>query len=263
MNKKSSVFKKYLKENNKLKKLVALFVIVAAFLSINNSTFSQPQIKVHLTGGYSLPLPDLKGDLNTIADSNTYFIKQGINFGADVKYYLGKKRNVGITLGLGYQMFSNSADSSTASGLTNVKNKLNAFTVGLGVEYNFMPKGKTQPFLGAEFTGHFFSGDFEATSIGVTQKRTLKSASRFGIAIGGGLDFKLGKSVGAIVGVKYHLGNLIGKAYDSTGLGTTEYALDDKEHTMNGATMSARNISYIQLYAGVSFFFNEPKKMKK
>lgn len=247
-----------------MKKLVALFVILAAFLSLNNSTtFSQPQIKVHVTGGYNLPLPDLKGDLNTLADSNTYMIKQGFNFGADAKYYLGKKRNVGITLGLGYQMFSNSSDSSTATGLKNVKNKLNAFTVGLGVEYNFMPKGKTQPFLGAEFTGHFFSGDFEATSGTTTTKATLKSASRFGIAVGGGLDFKLSKSVGAIVGAKYHLGNLIGKAYDSTGLGSNEYALDDKEHTMNGATMKSRNISYLQFYAGVSFFFNEPKKMKK
>lgn len=247
-----------------MKKLVALLIILAACLSLNNSTtFSQPQIKVHVTGGYNLPLPDLKGDLNTAADSNTYMMKQGFGFGADAKYYLGKKRNVGITLGLGYQMFSNSSDSSTATGLTNVKGKLNAFNFGLGVEYNFMPKGKTQPFLGAEFTGHFFSGDAEGTILGTTSKRTLKSASRFGVAIGGGLDFKLGKSVGAIVGVKYHLANLLGKAYDSTGLATTEFALDDKEHTMNGATVSAKNISYIQMYAGVSFFFNEPKKMVK
>lgn len=247
-----------------MKKLVALFIIVAAFLSLNNSsTFSQPQLKVHLTGGYNLPMPDLKGDLNTLADSNTYMMKQGFNFGADVKYYLGKKRNVGVTLGLGYNMFSNSADSSTASGLTSVKNKLNAFTVGLGIEYNFMPKGKTQPFLGAEFTGHFFSGSFEGTSGTTTSSFTLKSASRFGIAFGGGLDFKLGKSVGAIVGAKYHMANLIGKAYDSTGLGTNEYALDDKEHSMGSYTMSARNISYLQFYAGVSFFFNEPKKMTK
>ncbi|MEO8512372.1 MAG: outer membrane beta-barrel protein [Ignavibacteria bacterium] len=247
-----------------MKKLVALFIIVAAFLSLNNSsTFSQPQLKVHITGGYSLPLPDLKGDLNTLADTGTYFMKQGIGFGADVKYYLGKKRNVGLTLGLGYQMFSNSSDSSTATGVTAIKNKLNAFTVGLGIEYNFMPKGKTQPFLGAEFTGHFFSGSFEGKFGTLTTTNTLKSASRFGIAVGGGLDFKLGKSVGAIVGVKYNMANLIGKAFDSTGLGTNEYALDDKEHTENNATVKAKNINYLQLYAGVSFFFNEPKKMVK
>jgi len=246
-----------------LKKLVALFIIVAAFLSLNNSTFSQPQLKVHLTGGYNLPMPDLKGDLNTLADTGTYMMKQGFGFGADVKYYLGKKRNVGITLGLGYQMFSNSSDSSTATGIINVKNKLNAFNVGLGVEYNFMPKGKTQPFLGAEFTGHFFSGNFDGTSGSTTIAYTLKSASRFGIAFGGGLDFKLGKSVGAIVGAKYHMANLIGKEYDSTGAVLNEYRLDDKEHTEGTTTVSAKNISYLQFYAGVSFFFNEPKKMVK
>lgn len=243
-----------------MKKLVALFVVLAAFLSMNNDTFSQPQLKLHVTGGYNLPLPDLKGDLDTRADSNTYFMKQGFGFGADGKYYLGTKRNVGITLGLGYQMFSNSSDSSTYFGATNIKNKLNAFTVGLGVEYNFMPKGKTQPFLGAEFTGHFFSGDFEATVGGTTFKRTLKSASRFGAAFGGGVDFKFGKQVGAVLGLKYNLANLIGKEYDSTNTSTTEVSLDDKEHTEGGVTVAAKNISYLQIYAGVSFFFNEPKR---
>ncbi len=247
-----------------MKKLVALFVVLAAILSFNtNNTFSQPQIKVHITGGYDLPMPDLKGDLNTLGDSGTYMLKSGFGFGADGKYYLGKTRAFGITLALGYQMFSNNVDSSSVLGAKNVKNKLNAFNFGVGVEYSFLPKGKTQPFLGAEFTGHFFSGDFEATSGTTTTKFTLKSASRFGVALGGGIDFKLGKSVGAIVGLKYNMANLIGKEFDSTNTSLTEYSLNDKEHTESGATVSSKNINYMQFYAGVSFFFNEPKKTTK
>jgi outer membrane protein W len=107
---------------------------------------------------------------------------------------------------------------------------MNAFAVGLGVEYAFMPKGKVNPFIGLEFTGHFFSGktEFDTGSTGntATFSRDLKSASRFGAAVGFGLDFMLSKGIGVVVGAKYHLANLIGKeAPDTTATitNTTEY----------------------------------------
>ena len=247
-----------------MKKLVALFVITAAFLSFNSNTFSQPQFTIHLTGGYNLPLPDLKGDLTDSADiTNTFGMKLGYGFGADAKYYLGKKRNVGITLALGYQLFSNSEDTSQYLG-KDIKNKLNAFTVGLGIEYAFMPKGKANPFVGAEFTGHFFSGNYEATVLGTSQTADLKSASRFGLGLGAGVDIALSKSIGIVIGGKYHLANLIGKEdLDTAAISTNEYQLVDKEYTIGNTTIEAKNISYLQFYAGVSFYLNQPKKMKK
>jgi opacity protein-like surface antigen len=246
-----------------LKKLVALFVIVAAFLSINNTTFSQPQLKIHVTGGYNLPLPDLKGDLppTSVDDSNSYAMKNGFNVGADAKYYLGKKRNVGITLSLAYHMFMNSYDVPSSSPATTYKPKINMFTVGLGVEYGFLPKGKANPFIGAEFTGNFISGKltYDPQPTGVPEY-TIKSSSRFGLGIGAGVDIALNKNIGIIVGAKYNLSNLIGKEYDSTvTVGSLELPLNDKE---NGSVKS-KNISFIQTYLGISFFLNQPKKVAK
>lgn len=250
-----------------MKKLVALFVILAAFLSLNNnSTFSQPQLKVHITGGYNLPLPDLKGEQTwSTIEADTYGMKSGFNAGADVKYYLGKKRNVGITLGLNYNMFSNNVDTTFTGSTYTQKNKMNIFQAALGVEYNFMPKGKTQPFLGVAFTGNFFSGSSKVDpALTGYVERTVKSASRFGVKVGGGLDFKLSKSVGAVIGFDYNLSNLIGKDADTNfTIGQTEFPLNDKEFTYGGVTYKAKSISYLSIYAGVSFFFNEPKKMKK
>jgi outer membrane protein W len=245
-----------------LKKLLALLIITFVFIGLNSSVYSQPQLKINVFGGYNLPLPDLKGDLESTTDAqNTYLMKMGFGFGANAKYYLGKKRNVGVTLGLGYQLFSNSADTSAALLSSNIKTKLNAFTAGLGVEYSFMPKGKAQPFFGAEFTAHFFSGETELTYAGTTQKATLKSASRFGAAVGAGVDIKLSKQIGIVIGAKYNLANLIGKAYDSVTT-ATEYNLNDKEHTSGSTTIKSRNISYIQAYLGLTFFLNEPKRRK-
>ncbi len=244
-----------------MKKLSALFVVFVLFFGLS-TVKAQPQVVIHLTGNYSQPLPDLKGDITTTADSNTYGMKLGFGFGADGKYYLGKKRNVGITLSAGYLMFQNNEDTAAGFG-KDVKLKLNAVTLGLGIEYAFLPKKKANPFIGAEFTAHFFSGKAEGTFAGTSYSNTLKSASRFGFGVGAGVDIKLGKSVGIVVGAKYHLANLINKEYDSTGLGTNEYQLADKEHTIGTTTISARNISYIQGYLGVAFFLNQPKKIAK
>ena len=243
-----------------MKKLSALFVVFALVFAFSSSN-AQPQLVIHVTGNYNLPLPDLKGDLLDSADLvNTLGMKMGYGFGADGKYYLGKKRNVGITLSLGYQMFSNSEDTSQFLG-SNIKNKLNAFNFGLGVEYAFMPKGKVNPFIGVEFTGHMFSGNREQTIAGVTYTADLESASRFGAAAGFGIDFKLNKSIAIVVGGKYHLANLIGKDFDTTSAGVNKYRLNDKEYTYTigttSYTIAAKNISYLQAYLGVSFYLNQ------
>jgi len=239
-----------------LKKLSLLIAVLAVLIS--TSTFAQPQVTVHVTGGYNLPLPDLKGDYP--ADTNSYLQKSGFNAGADVKYFLGKKRNVGITLSLGYNSFSSgdiTATGSDTSFFTTAKNKINTFTAGLGIEYAFSPKSKANPFIGVELTGNFFSGDFTSTKGTVSTTSTLKSASRFGVATNLGLDVNLNKSIGFVVGLKYNLANLIGK--DSTGGSATEFGLNDKEI----GTVSAKNISWLSIYGGFSFYFNRPTAIKK
>jgi len=244
-----------------LKKLVALLVTAAVFFTLNSITFSQPQVTVHVTGGYDVPLPDFKGDYpaDLTKDPVPYFMKNGFNAGADVKYFLGKKkRNVGITLSLGYHGFSSGDLTDT---LGTGKSKINIFAAGLGIEYAFLPKGKANPFIGAEFTGNFFSGNSKFTPTSGTETSIdLKSASRFGVQFNGGVDIAFNKNIGGVIGVRYNLANLINKEYDSASTSTTEFPLNDKETSVS----KARNISYISLYAGISFYFNRPKtKMKK
>jgi outer membrane protein W len=253
-----------------LKKLSALLVVLALTLGLSTS-FAQPQFTIHLKGGYNLPMPQLKGEAFFYdTEKDTYGMKMGYGFGADAKYYLGKKRNVGITLDLGYNMFSNSVDSTVAGTSYTAKRKLNFFQAGLGVEYAFMPKGKVNPFIGAAFTGNFFSGNAlidPAPTDSLYAEQTLKSASRFGAKFGAGLDFVLSKSIGIVVGINYDMTNLIGKDTTLTGLSTNEFGLNDKEYSYTigttTTTVAAKNINYLSFYAGVSFYLNQPKKTAK
>lgn len=230
-----------------------------------SGTYAQNQVTVHVTGGYDLPTGELKGTYpdDSATTPSKYFMKSGFNAGADVSYYLGKKRNVGITLSVGYHGFSSGDITFPTGGTTIITDKINIIAAGLGIQYAFMPKGKANPFIGVEFTGNFFSGKTTVTpSTGTATESTLKSASRFGVQGNLGVDIKASKNIGFVIGLRYNMANLIGKdSASSTTL--TEYTLMDKGFTVGSVTSDNRNISYLSLYGGVSFYFGQPKKTVK
>ncbi len=248
------------KGDEKLKQLSALILVAALVFSFSGNSYAQYTIQ--LTGGYNMPLPDLKGTWPDDSTKNPqpYYQKNGFNFGAVGKWHIDKKRNFGVTLSLSYNMFS--SGDITYAGATATQ-KINFFQAAVGGEYTFLPKGKVNPFIGAEFTANFFSGKSTYTPTGGTATEfTLKSASRFGFNVGFGFDFSLHKQIGIVVGGKFHMPNLIGKSYDSTLTSTTEYSLNDKEYTSGNTTWKARNMMYFQFYAGVSFYLGKPFKKK-
>lgn len=264
-----------------MKKLFVLLIAIFMFNPI--ITFAQPKITLHLTGGYGSPLGDFKTEVpptSPVTESNRadadyfpYYTKSLINFGADGKLAFGKKGNARVVLGFTYNMFSNSTDavfrinSSNDLAVTSFKPKVNVFSVYLGGEWAFRPNQKVNPFIGIGLAGNFFGGKFEfGREVRVkgaqrTGPMDMKSETRIGIIFDGGVDFMLSKSIGAIVGVKYHLINPLGKgADDPSEIGPNEIDLGDQEHTEDGKTFAARSISSINGYAGVSFYFGAPKK---
>ena len=89
----------------------------------------------------------------------------------------------------------------------------------------------------------------------------MKAETRIGIYFDGGVDFMLSEHVGAIIGLRYHLINPIGKGSDvAEEIGPNEIDLADQEHTEDGTSFSSRNISSFNGYVGVSFYFGAPKR---
>jgi opacity protein-like surface antigen len=225
-------------------------------------TFPVPKFVIHVTGGYSLGLPDLKGTFpaDLTKDPTPYFVNNGFNFGADAKYFVDKKSTFGIMLGLTYTALKsgNVAATDPVYGTGTFKSDLNIFTIGLGAEYDFAPKRPANPFVNVQFTTNIFSGDqsFARTdSANLSYDNTMASATRFGAKFGAGVDVKLSKSIGIIIGGSYNFANLFGKKTDLSTFG-----LNDAEFTTATTTMKARKIAYLQFFAGMSFYFGQPKK---
>jgi hypothetical protein len=257
--------------------MTAVFILTVLLL-LSGNTFAQPKLTLHATGGFGVPLGDFKTEVpaNDRADADyfPYYTKQLINFGIDGKLAIGKKGNFRVVMGATYNMFSNSTDAmfypdsnKTTLVTTSFKPKVNVISVYLGGEWAFMPKGKVNPFVGAGIAANFFGGSFEfgrSVYVKGAQRNAamdMKAETRIGFLIDGGVDFMLSKHVGAIVGIKYHLINPIGKGSDvAEEIGPNEIDLGDQEHTEGGINFAARSISSFNGYVGVSIYFGAPKR---
>lgn len=246
------------------------YLCAALLLLVTCMSYSQPKFIITLTGGYSLPLPQLRGDItdSTARESgNSYFMKTGFNIGLSGKYAVDKKRKIRITFGGAFNKFSVNESYVHVNNIE-VHNNMSIISASLGAEYSFTPKDNTRPYLGLDLTGSFFSGRSEeivTASSSVTEHEqlgtttsTLKSASRFGISAGGGVEVDISRTIGAVFGFKYQLANLIGKENVSSS-SAGQYNLNDKE----SGTIKSRNISFIQIFLGASFSFGYPKKSAK
>src|SRR4030095_4742272 len=258
-----------LKEINKLKRintLIAILVVIFAVNGLKAQTYAVPKVSVHFHGGYTMTLPDLKGDypgdIQSGKNPTPYFVKNGFNFGGDVKYFVDKKSTFGIMLALTYTMLS-SGDiglSDSTFGTGTFRTNMNLFTIGVGAEYDFAPKRTAHPFVNVHFTTNIIGGkttfDQNGGSI-PSSSANMKSAVRFGTTFGAGVDVKLSKKVGVVIGGRYAFANLFGK--DSTASTSTEYGLNDKETT----TQKSRKMAYLQFYAGISLYFGQKSRPKK
>jgi hypothetical protein len=86
-----------------MKKFNAILLLVGILFSLHSiTTYAQPKVTLHITGGYGVPLGEFKLEVPTDrradADTFPYFTKQLINFGADGKLAIGKKGNFPICL---------------------------------------------------------------------------------------------------------------------------------------------------------------------
>jgi opacity protein-like surface antigen len=247
----------------KLNTLAAILVIIFAVSSLKAQTYPVPKFALHIYGGYTLPLPDLKGifpdDVNSGKNPTPYFLKSGYNVGADGKYFVDKKSTFGIMLSANYTMLS-SGDigvNDATEGTGTFRATMTIFQIGVGGEYDFAPKRPANPFVNANVTANFIGGSRESNLTGGTDSSYLgnvdmKGAVRFGVRFGAGVDVKLSKNIGIIIGGKYCFLNLFGKG-DYTANTSTNTYLNDVETT----TMKAKKIVYLQFYAGMSFYFGQ------
>jgi len=218
-----------------------------------------------------MPFGELKGDFPDSLNSTgsldftkapTLLTKNGFNFGAIGKYVVDTTGHARLTAGFNYSSFSGNKDYIRTSGTRSYKNTVGIFSISAGAEYSFSPAKKVNPFVGLELAVNVFSGKIEGSGdTSITLDRA--SETRFGIIGGAGVDIKINKSIGAVIGVKYSLANLIGRKTETSSANNSvtddeeggtltliEIPLNDDETSTN----RSKTINYLQFYAGLSIY---------
>lgn len=243
-------------------KFYLVMICIGLFLAVNSAK-AQPTGTVQFYGGYSMPLGDLKGEFgstfdtwtgNGNPDTNTYFMKSGISYGIYVKFPVKRKSPVQVTGGVGFNVFSNSQVYNDATGAADISLTQSHLAVVLGAEYNFAkPKTKFNPFIGAEAMVNVIGGKLTIIFPEETKDFSMNSTIRLGLQFGGGMDIVVHNNIGIVLGAKYAFANLVGKSFEEDF--GTKYNLGDAEHDLNGASYPSKNIQYLHLYGGMSFYF--------
>ncbi|MEO8210438.1 MAG: hypothetical protein ABI840_07745 [bacterium] len=244
--------------------ILSLIIIV---LSGTNTSFSQPKFILNVTGGYSQPVGNFRNSIelsDTIADNWPYLMKTGYNLGLTGKLTMNKTGSFKMVFSLDYNGFKNWGNIiSNENVLTDGSGSLEPGTVyflpdvsiivaSVGGEYGFNPKATANPFIGLDLTGNFFGGSFSSNPSSNFPKSQLKSETRLGLQFGGGVDVNFNNYIGGVFGLKYNLANLFGKGdFESDG-SSNQIVLNDNA--------GSRNISYLQFYAGVSFYIGDLTK---
>lgn len=216
---------------------------------------SKPELILSLSVSGLLPIAELKGNTADISLTNpatsakSYYELWGYSIGLTAKLPAGKTGNLRPKISLHYTGFFNSGNDST--GMISIEPQLNIIQVGLGAEYSLLLPGSIRPFIEAEATANIFNGSVSYTDITGINNYTedFNRNVRYGFTAGAGAEYVFNKTYSIFAGLRFSMANLVGKEYDETGA----HDLNDEAFNLNGFAINRKNISFLSLYAGVSF----------
>jgi len=237
-----------------------LFLLISIVTSISYSQFDKPVLQFGI--GIVQPFDDLKGNYyrydnsynipllapDTNLFSNNYGAKTGLYFYGKGKINFDKYNIFRAMASIGFNTFNTFEPSQSGDIGVNVNGTIypssatynytfNVFTVGIGLEIApFAFTNVFSPYFGANMTFNAMNAKLSRTE-GFNDSVTFNaSAFRIGFNIDCGLEAKFSKIIGAVLGVKYDLGNLLLKNVssgiaDRYSWGNTNASLNDEQGT--------------------------------
>jgi hypothetical protein len=275
-----------------MKKLFLVFLVFifsSGFISSQDLTALKKNknfFEIDVSGGFCLPLMDLRGSDGLAGFWNFYNYGMSSGFGTSVNtkmsVYTTKMTQLRIYLLLGYSHFS--AEDNVAysvgiaqlgwpqktgtSGLpftpvaTNGTSylRLNMPHLGFGLEYGiYTDRKNTSCFnLGTDFTATLITGRaYETTGFGPETYNTISPSLRFGFGVNVAYAYKFDKYVGFHVGTRFTMPNVFGKTSEVTD-DPGYITLMDKGNTLiNPLLSSGRTMAYLNFFGGMSFYIGK------
>ena len=244
--------------------LIFILIVPGLFSQVKLKTKPErrvPKVSIAVNGGFGYVLSSANGegrDFSSIYNTSSGNVftgknlgmQQGYGIGVTAKFVVSKNKKLSVTGTTGYNLFYNSEDR----GLN--RTRWNIINLGAGVEYNFTPKQKESLFIGADLNYNLMFGAWQSNITYPDGYQSniytnFKPASRLGMSVTTGMQFKLNRRADFFVALKGVWVNLIPKQNYYTTESYSTYINDSGNS--NGIELNGRKeIIYLQIVAGVN-----------
>ena len=232
------------------------------------TTRTAPKFILELSGGWNFGAMELSGhnggfSLYDFTAGKSFCARNGFGVNLSGKYPLGKEAKFWLVALAGFNRFqSNLIAKNEEEG----KVSYNAFSGGLGLDYNFTPTHRVKYFFGANVLFSLIGGNASIVTDIITQAKTelkIKQSLRIGYSAYVGLDYAIENNFGLNCGVKFTHANLLMK--ESKEAVNNEIYLNDKNSgTIPSYAYSGwKQFAYVNVFAGVSYYFGVKERKYK
>ena len=263
----------------------------SAQIKYTSTKWKSPFFTIEVAGSYNPPIQESSGEVADFFKFKNYGTSIGWGAQFNFKFGLGNKAQYRPYITLGYSQLFGSDDKnafietnyiqygyplkgSSVYGTNPLPGEsaiiLRIPYAGLGFEYAFTEadpkKRQFIPFVGTEFFISVITGKYRQTSPiapftpGAETPFLIKADVRFGIGAGAGMDIRFTKGFGMTFGFKYKHANLIGKTADFLLEENKMNLLDKGDTDLNTNLKENRNVGFMELYLGASFFIGKSAK---
>jgi opacity protein-like surface antigen len=237
--------------------------IIFCLIFFCSSSDSQIGVSLGPSVGLTSPTGDYSGSTVDYYNGAKYGLSSGINFGGVVKL---KLLILKIRGAVNHSSLSNSGNSEPSNPGSFVEIKHGLLLISAGPELSFsLPGSPIVPYIGADLLMSSLSGEstFRGVSGVPSGTYSMSSTSRFGLGLGGGVEFRLGRKYALDLGLRYNFLNLFGKNFEELPSDNRvdsymnlnddqdpNYAVDPDDHPVS----NSRSISILQL--NLTFLFD-------
>lgn len=190
-----------------MKKLLPIILVITLFMS--SKANSQTSIKVGGGFGLAVPAGDLGGSTVDYYHGKAYGLSTGYNLHGKVRVGLS---GINIVGDVGYSSLNNDENSSVGK----IELKQNILSLKVGPEYQIkIPDFPFYTYVGANIAINNFSGETKFNGVARVASGTynVKSATRMGGGLNGGVLFEISNNLTLDLGLNYNFMNLVGKEW--------------------------------------------------
>lgn len=260
-----------------------IFLLLVSYGISNSQSKKYPVSRFifELSGSFNDPIMDARGNISDFVNLKNYGTVYGIGFHLNIKLNVNKKSHFIPYVTVGFAQMQNDDNKTAYIDSNNIsifplQNSqsfnytdgyslllFRDFNIGIGVHYSASTRNSLIPYAGIELNYHNIWGSYiQKTNIAVGPNTNIektfniKPASRLGIAVDAGLDYRINEYLGFVAGTKFQISNLLGKNSERPDSSDSYkiHFLDKENAELNTNLNKSRIFAYMEFYVGFVVF---------